>query len=310
MNDQAASLRARMAERLSAQAAAGANGHARPLLSLAIASGKGGVGKSHLAIGLAYALSALGARVVVIDVDFGFANVDVLLGKRPRATLADVAYGRAALHEAVTAVTDGFDMVAGIADAEGLKEGDERALVGRLIAALSTLDARYDFVLFDFGAGLHRAAQRLLQAVDRVLIVLNSDVAAMVDAYALYKWLVQNGQANVSLVANRVPDASGGGALIERFARIAERYLGQRPHGLGVIREDAHLLHAARHGRSPFPLPAKAVAARDLAQLAVRLVLLARAGGAAGDHKDPPGRSLSRQGMRGVIARLRERLFS
>ncbi|QZA33518.1 AAA family ATPase [Hydrogenibacillus sp. N12] len=310
MNGQADRLRALMERAQAVPPTNPVEAGRRPTVTLAVASGKGGVGKSHVAVGLAGAFSALGRRTVLIDADLGFANADVLLGIRPQATLADVAAGRSPLSAAVTPVAGGFDLLAGIGGADVREADDERRLVDRLIAALEAVDRPYDVALFDLGAGLGAGARALLLAVDRVLLVLSTEAAALVDAYGLYKWLVQAGQAAVFVVPNRVPDEAAGRRLAERFGDIAEHFLGRRPELLGVVREDDVIARAARQGVPPFPLPERSRARRDFAGLAVRLV--ARAGGKDPDRSAgaPAPPAAAGRPFGALVARLKARLFS
>ena len=153
---------------------------------IAIASGKGGVGKTLLSIGLAQALAQAGRRVLLVDADLGLANVDVQLGLDARHDLADVLSGRLTAVEAALPHAAGFAVLPG-RSGSGALAGLNAVALGRLDSALRQAACAFDRVLLDLGAGLDPAVRRLAAASDLLLVVATEEPTSLTDAYAVLK---------------------------------------------------------------------------------------------------------------------------
>jgi flagellar biosynthesis protein FlhG len=154
---------------------------------VAVASGKGGVGKTWLAITLAHALARLGRRVLLFDADLGLANVDIQLGLAPKQDLGAVVAGRATLADAVLHHPDGsFDILAGASGSGALSTLDA-ATLERLLTALRQEASRHDVVLLDLGAGLEHSVRRMAAWADTLLVVATDEPTSLTDAYAVLK---------------------------------------------------------------------------------------------------------------------------
>ena len=164
-----------------------------PASIIAVASGKGGVGKTFMAITLASAFAQAGKRTLLVDGDLGLANVDVQLGIAPETDLAAVIAGWVELDDAVTpvdggAADGGFDVLPGRSGSGALAELPPEE-VARLAAGLSALALQYDQVVVDLGAGIEANCMRLARAADKALMVITDEPTSMTDAYAFIKVL-------------------------------------------------------------------------------------------------------------------------
>ena len=234
----------------SADQAAGAKRIAGPVL--AVASGKGGVGKTALSLALAQAFSRRGQRTLLVDADLGMANVDVQLGLNPAGDLSSIVAGRLTLPEAVAeacggpARRGGFDVIAGPSGSGALASLDISA-VGRLAAGVAAASLDYERTLIDLAAGADRSTVRLAAAADDVLIVINDEPTALTDAYAFVKTLrVRDEGAAPFVVVNNAPDREAAHRAYATFARTCQSFLGFTPPLAGMVRRDDHVPLAIR----------------------------------------------------------------
>jgi flagellar biosynthesis protein FlhG len=238
--------------------------------TLAIASGKGGVGKTWLAISLAQALVRRGRRVLLFDGDFGLANIDVQLGLGPGLDLASVLCGRCALAQAVRRIDMcGFDVLPGRSGSGRLGDVDA-AQLERLLVDFAGLARGYDLTLLDLPAGIDRVVRRLLRAADLRLVVSTDEPTSLTDAYALIKVAQKDATAAaLELAINFAPSHEAGRATYRGLLRVCERFLHLRPPLAGVLRRDPGVPDAIRH-QTPFlvrhPTSAAAVDVEALAR--------------------------------------------
>ncbi|HAE28997.1 MAG TPA: cobyrinic acid a,c-diamide synthase, partial [Hyphomonas adhaerens] len=213
--------------------------------------GKGGVGKTFMAITLASAFAQAGKRTLLVDGDLGLANVDVQLGIAPETDLAAVIAGWVELDDAVTpvdggAADGGFDVLPGRSGSGALAELPPEE-VARLAAGLSALALQYDQVVVDLGAGIEANCMRLARAADKALMVITDEPTSMTDAYAFIK--VLRGYApNVEPVVciNQADSRAAGQRTYEAIARACQTFLGFRPHLAGVVIRDPKVRDAIR----------------------------------------------------------------
>ena len=222
-----------------------------PASIIAVASGKGGVGKTFMAITLASAFAQAGKRTLLVDGDLGLANVDVQLGIAPETDLAAVIAGWVELDDAVTPVDGGaagggFDVLPGRSGSGALAELPPEE-VARLAAGLSALALQYDQVVLDLGAGIEANCMRLARAADKALMVITDEPTSMTDAYAFIK--VLRGYApNVEPVIciNQADTRAAGQRTYEAIARACQTFLGFRPQLAGIVMRDPKVRDAIR----------------------------------------------------------------
>lgn len=239
---------------------------------LAIASGKGGVGKTWFAITLAHALARQGRRVLVFDGDFGLANVDIQLGLAPRVDLGHVLAGAASVRDAIVPIAPGgFDVLPGRSGSGALAALDPM-LVEEMLAQLSSLGLGYDHVLLDLGAGLEGAVRRMAAWADALVILATAEPTSLTDAYATLKLHVQDcPSGDTRLVVNQATSAAAAQRTAATLCRACDRFLGRAPAVLGHIRRDPRVpetirrqdLLLTRHPASP--------AAQDMERVAAAL---------------------------------------
>ncbi len=244
-----------------------------------VASGKGGVGKSVVAVNLAVALARQRQEVVLVDGDLGTANVDVLLGIQPEATLAHVVAGERDLMDVVRGTPYGFRVVpggSGLPEVANLTEWQ----FGRLLAGFSALEAHADVIIMDTGAGIGRNVTNFFLAADDVMVVTTPEPPALVDAYALIKTAARGGRRHgIKLVLNRVSGPDEARAAAARVGEAARRFLGLDLPLAGWITEDPAVGHSVRRQTPVVWGYPQAAASRAFARLAVEV---------AGDGQRPP----------------------
>lgn len=202
---------------------------------LALASGKGGTGKTTLSVNLALALNRGGYKVCLLDADFGLANADVHLGlPAPVKTLEHVLFEGLPLEEALTPVRPGFDLISGSNGVARMAELDVPARQ-RLIKELAALRG-YDFLLIDNSPGISSQVVSLCLATREIILVINPEASSLVDAYALVKILRENGLWWPPLVlVNRAESGRQARQLFLRFQETVLKYLELKPLFLGSV---------------------------------------------------------------------------
>ena len=245
----------------------------RPRL-IAIASGKGGVGKTWFAITLAHALTRLGRRVLLFDGDLGLANIDVQLGLTPSHDLGSVLAGRVTLAQAVVReARGGFDILAGRSGSGALSGLDPADL--EAVLAMPRHDAAgYDDVLLDLGAGVERAVRRMAAASDLLLVLATEEPTSLTDAYAVLKLFRADcpvGDARV--VVNLASSVSGGERTYATLRRACATFLRFEPALAGVIRRDDKVRDAIRRQTPLLTRHPGCDASFDVEKVALGLVL-------------------------------------
>lgn len=263
--DQAASLRQRRPD------AARALGK-QALRCIAVASGKGGVGKTVFTVNLALALQDLGQRVLLVDSDFGLANADILLGLHPERTLQDAMFDGVDLAEIIVTSPHGVDLLpAGSGSRELVALGEARLQV--LVTELIRCASAYDVVLFDCAAGISAEVLAIVAGVPQTIVVTTPQPTALVDAYAMLKIIHQDGlNTQVSLVFNMVEGENDGREAYQRLMNVMRAHANMDVQFLGAIPNEPEVSHAVRCRKPLIRCYPEAASTRRLSRMARAIV--------------------------------------
>ena len=204
---------------------AGAPASARLARTMAVTSGKGGVGKTMVSANLAAALTRRGQRVLVLDADLGLANLDVVLNLHSKVTLHDVFGGAAELESALLPTSGGFSVLlagSGLVEYSRLTN-DVRE---QLLAIVEKMKPRFDVILIDTGAGISDVVLFAVSLADEVLVVATPEPTSLTDAYATIKVLAtQQGRRRIKLIVNQVSRPGEGRAIRSQLQQVVDRFV-------------------------------------------------------------------------------------
>jgi flagellar biosynthesis protein FlhG len=244
MRDQAESLRLRLSRR---------NEQQKATKAIAITSGKGGVGKSNVSLNFSIMLSKRGFRVLLLDMDIGMGNIDILLGQSSHATMIDLFYERLSLYELIKNGPENISFIAGGTGLANIFTMDEEK-VDFFLTQLQSVSEQYDYLIFDMGAGISEDRLRLLKAVHEIFIVTTPEPTAMTDAYAMMKYVhMQEKNIPFYVIVNRAQTDQEGRDTLRRLKSVAKQFLNKDIIPLGVLPEDRSVYKAVVR-QTPFLL--------------------------------------------------------
>lgn len=245
-------------------------------MSVAIMSGKGGVGKTNFALNLGYSLAQKGYAMLLMDCDLGLANLDVLLGITPDQNLQDVLLSGADVKNAIVSLEKdtpkAFDILpaaSGVPELTDMNNDMRDLLIKRINPALND----YQFILMDLGAGIHGTVQSFAAMAAVCVIVLTPEPTALIDAYALIKVLSQD--LNVKdflIVVNDVANQKEEEATFKRLEMACQKFLFVNPVLLGSVRHDLKLQEAVLLQKPLVELYPESPAAKDIDIISERLL--------------------------------------
>ncbi len=226
---------------------------ARRATTLAVTSGKGGVGKTSVSVNLAVQLARMGRRVILLDADLGTANADVVCNINPPRNLSHVVAGRCSLRQSLIEAPGGFRLIAGasgLSQMAALSEFER----GRLMDQMRELEEDADLILVDTGAGVGPNVLGFLVAVDQILVVTTPEPTAITDAYAVIKTVCRlQDDLDIRLLVNMVHGEREAREVFDRVSGVCRRFLGTAPRFAGHVLSDTRVPQAVRR-RQPFVL--------------------------------------------------------
>ena len=236
---------------------------------IAVASGKGGVGKTWFSVTLAHALTKMGKKVLLFDGDLGLANVDVQLGLMPKRDLNDVIRGRLSLDKVIQTYEEGeFDIIAGRSGQASLSALPSQRLA-HLRDQLLEVSDDYDVVIADLGAGVDRTVRMLSASAIRTILISTDEPTSLTDAYAFIKLGNAAGMSkNVSIVVNNVSSEAEGEKTYKTLLKACSNFLRMKPPLAGIIRHDPKVKDSIRHQTPILIRSPNAQAAEDVEDIA------------------------------------------
>lgn len=224
---------------------------------ITVTSGKGGVGKSNTAINLAIHFRQMGQRVIILDADFGLANIEVMFGAVPEHNLGDLIYQGKNIKEIITWGPGDVGFISGGSGIAGLSNLSRDYLM-YVIQNLAELDSIADIVIVDTGAGIADAVLEFLVASAEILLVTTPEPTSITDSYSLLKSLNRHPRfsgemSQIKVIANKVESEEEGKALFSKLNAVVERYLKLPVSYLGAVPQD-HNLSKAVMQQSPVSL--------------------------------------------------------
>jgi flagellar biosynthesis protein FlhG len=244
----------------------------RPGNVLAVASGKGGVGKTWFSITLAHALARVGCRTLLFDGDLGLANIDVQLGLMPQNDLSGVIAGRIPMHRAIVNYAEGgFDLIAGRSGSGSLATLSAERLAA-LRREVDEIGRDYDRVVLDLGAGIERSVRLLARNSRACLVLATDEPTSITDAYAFMKVAQREGLcADLRIVVNMASNQHAGEQTYGALRRACTRFLQFEPPLAGIIRRDDHVRDSIRRQTAILNRHPSADAAADVERIASSL---------------------------------------
>lgn len=221
---------------------------------ITVTSGKGGVGKSNVAVNLAVQMQKLGKNVIVFDADFGLANVEVMFGAIPKFNLSDVIYRGKGIQEIVSEGPMGIGFISGGTGITGLNDLTQEQ-VRYLTGSLGELDRLADVIIIDTGAGISSRVLEFVIASPEVLVVTTPEPSSLTDGYSLMKALYKNPKfspeyTKISVLANRVTSLEEGQNVYDKLDSVVRQFLQGEISYAGMIPQDKELEQAVRQQKT------------------------------------------------------------
>lgn len=241
-------------------------------VAIAITSGKGGVGKTNVVANLAVALAKMGKRVLILDADFGLANIDVLFGLAPKHNMGDFVFGDKALEQIVIEGPNGVKILPATSGIEQMTAlTPEQQL--KLVRGITALGEHTDYLLIDTAAGISSNVISFLLAAGLVIVVTEPEPTAIVDAYLMVKILAHRESAKrIYILVNNVVGRDEANSVFRQIDKVSIRFLNKQVELLGFIERDKNLMEAVGQQMPVVNMAPNAPAARSLTSIAHKLI--------------------------------------
>lgn len=221
-------------------------GEGRECVTLAVTSGKGGVGKTHFSLNLALAIREIPKRVLLVDTDLGLSNIDIMLGFSPLYNLSDVLFKGLDIRRAIYTGPAGLEILParnGLVQLANLPEED----LQQLITNFSCLESEYDYIVFDTGAGIHTQTTSFVLAARETVMVLTPDPTSLVDAYSMIKLISQSQPAKkIHVLINMVKNDREADQTFQKLTELTQKFLKKTLHFIGYLTYDSIVVTSIR----------------------------------------------------------------
>lgn len=217
---------------------------------ITVTSGKGGVGKSNVAVNLAVQLSKKGKRVIIFDADFGLANVEVMFGAIPQYNLSDLIYNNKSITDIITAGPLDIGFISGGSGIIGLNNLSKEQ-ISYTIKSMDILNEIADFVIVDTGAGISNQVLEFVLASPEVILVTTPEPSSLIDSYSLLKALYKSPEfvasnTTINVIANKVNSYDDARMVFDKLNSVVSQFLQGRLEYLGIIPDDSAIERAVR----------------------------------------------------------------
>lgn len=221
--------------------------------SIAVVSGKGGVGKSNFSTNFASLLVNARKKVVILDMDIGMGNIHILIGKTVRGSLTDYLEGNRALEDVIYEGPNGLQYISGGSGMTSIVEWSP-IMFDKLIEAFQSLQKQFDYILFDMGAGATSWSLQLLTSVDEIIVISTAEPTSIMDAYSMMKYIhLKDSEKTFYLLCNRVFNREEGEDTLDRLQSVMQHFLRKEVIKLGSLPEDPVVRKSVRE-QVPFTI--------------------------------------------------------